>query len=133
MANCLQYRKRKITDKNLPNSILHNPEFAVDSQMYQDLLEMERKLDWTVTRKRVEVTDAVARVPTVRKLRVSVYPKLTCIYSQMTRTLRIFLSHTVSGQTWQTTDDQSTVNVETGEGVPAWQLRIDGRLLDVSP
>ena len=33
--------------------------------MYQDLLEMERKLDWTMTRKRVEVQDAMARTPTV--------------------------------------------------------------------
>ena len=34
--------------------------------MYQDLLEMERKLDWTMTRKRVEVQDALARPHTVR-------------------------------------------------------------------
>jgi len=33
--------------------------------MYQDLLEMERKLDWTMTRKRVEVQDALARSHTV--------------------------------------------------------------------
>jgi hypothetical protein len=33
--------------------------------MYQDLLEMERKLDWTMTRKRVEVQDALGRIPTV--------------------------------------------------------------------
>jgi SWI/SNF-related matrix-associated actin-dependent regulator of chromatin subfamily D len=34
--------------------------------MYQDLLEMERKLDWTMVRKKVEVQDALARNPTVR-------------------------------------------------------------------
>jgi len=33
--------------------------------MYQDLLEMERKLDWTMMRKRVEVQDALGRTPTV--------------------------------------------------------------------
>lgn len=33
--------------------------------MYQDLLEMERKLDWTMMRKKVEVQDALARGPTV--------------------------------------------------------------------
>ena len=33
--------------------------------MYQDLLDMERKLDWTMTRKRVEVQDALSRNPTV--------------------------------------------------------------------
>ena len=30
--------------------------------MYRDLLEMERQLDWTISRKRVEVQDAVARI-----------------------------------------------------------------------
>lgn len=59
------YRKRKLTDKALPNVILQNPNFAQDSQMYQDLLDMERKLDWTMMRKRVEVQDALARNPTV--------------------------------------------------------------------
>lgn len=33
--------------------------------MYQDLLEMERKLDWTMTRKKVEVQDALVKTPTV--------------------------------------------------------------------
>lgn len=55
-------RKRKITDKNLPNALLQNPEFAQESAMYQDLLQMERKLDWTMTRKRVEVHDALQRI-----------------------------------------------------------------------
>ena len=34
--------------------------------MYQDLLEMERKLDWTITRKKVEVQDVLVKTPTVR-------------------------------------------------------------------
>ncbi len=34
--------------------------------MYQSLLDMERKLDWNMTRKKVEVQDALSRVPTVR-------------------------------------------------------------------
>lgn len=55
-------RKRKITDKNLPNTLLQSPEFAEDSAMYRDLLQMERKLDWTMTRKRVEVHDALQRI-----------------------------------------------------------------------
>ncbi|RDB17579.1 SWI/SNF and RSC complexes subunit ssr3 [Hypsizygus marmoreus] len=104
-------KKRKITDKNVPNVILQNPDFAQDSQMYQDLLEMERKLDWTMMRKKVEIQDALARNPTT------------------TRTLRIFLSHTVSGQLWQTGGDV-VPNFETGEGIPAWSFKIEGRLLE---
>ncbi|GLB44557.1 putative SWIB/MDM2 domain containing protein [Lyophyllum shimeji] len=105
-------KKRKLTDKAIPNVILQNPEFAQDSRMYQDLLEMERKLDWTMMRKRVEIQDALGRNPTT------------------TRTLRIFLSHTVSGQLWQT-GGEVTANFETGEGIPAWQFKIEGRLLEL--
>lgn len=56
---------------------------------------------------------------------------------QTTRTLRVFLSHTVSGQVWQQSGDapipsaDGNVNIETGEGIPAWQLKIEGRLLEV--
>ncbi|KAG5637443.1 hypothetical protein H0H81_004552 [Sphagnurus paluster] len=105
-------KKRKLTDKTIPNVILQNPDFAQDSRMYQDLLEMERKLDWTMMRKRVEIQDALARNPTT------------------TRTLRLFLSHTVSGQHWQTGGD-ITANFETGEGIPAWAFKIEGRLLEL--
>ncbi|KAI0776606.1 SWI/SNF complex 60 kDa subunit [Trametes elegans] len=110
-------RKRKITDKNLPNALLQSPEFAEDSAMYRDLLQMERKLDWTMTRKRVEVHDALQRI------------------IPATRTLRIFLSHTVSGQAWQREGlegDAAKPNLETRENIPAWQLRIDGRVLEAS-
>jgi len=83
--------------------------------MYQSLLEMERNLDWTMTRKRVEVQDALARNPTT------------------TRTLRIFVSHTVSGQAWQVgeAEAEGAVNFETGQGIPAWSLKVEGRLLEV--
>lgn len=43
------------------------------------------------------------------------------------------MSHTVSGQSWQTTPDLNDApNFETGEGIPAWALKIEGRLLEVS-
>ncbi|CAL1697797.1 unnamed protein product [Somion occarium] len=90
--------------------------------MYQDLLQMERRLDWTMTRKRAEVQDALSRTMTTA------------------RTLRIFLSHTVSGQIWQQGGDSSAtpapesgsnINPETGEGIPAWQFKVEGRLLEI--
>ncbi|EIN05710.1 BAR-domain-containing protein [Punctularia strigosozonata HHB-11173 SS5] len=106
-------KRRKITDKSVPQSLLNNPAFAEDSKMYQDLAEMERRLDWTVSRKKVEVQDALGRTMTIN------------------RTLRLFLSHTVSGQTWQTGVDAPTPNFETGEGIPAWQFKLEGRLLEI--
>src|ERR1700691_5484849 len=58
---------------------------------------------------------------------------------QTTRTLRIFLSHTVSGQVWQTGEaaaaategGDAAVNFETRQGIPAWAIKIEGRLLEV--
>ncbi|KAH7924416.1 SWI/SNF complex 60 kDa subunit [Leucogyrophana mollusca] len=111
-------KKRKLTDKAVPNAFLQVPEFAEDSKMYQSLLEMEKRLDWTMMRKKVEVQDALARNPTT------------------TRMLRIFLSHTVSGQAWQVGESggdggEAGVNFETGQGIPAWSLKIEGRLLEI--
>lgn len=60
------HRRRKLTDKSIPNALAQLPDFAQESQMYQSLLEMEKKLDWTMSRKRVEVQDALARNPIVR-------------------------------------------------------------------
>jgi len=88
----------------------------VYSRMYQDLLDMEKKLDWTIMRKKAEVQDALGRT------------------ASTTRTLRLFLSHTSSGQAWQSeTSAPGTAdppNFETGQGIPAWQLKIEGRLLE---
>lgn len=53
-------RKRKFTDKSLPSSVLHSAEFT-DSKFYQQLLETERKLDWTISRKRAEIQDALGK------------------------------------------------------------------------
>jgi SWI/SNF-related matrix-associated actin-dependent regulator of chromatin subfamily D len=36
--------------------------------MYQALLDMERQLDWTMTRKKAEIQDALGRPPTVRRV-----------------------------------------------------------------
>lgn len=106
-------KKRKLTDKSVTNAILQDPDFAQDSAIYRDLVEMERKLDWTIARKKAEMQDAMTRNPSTQ------------------RTLRIFLSHTVSGQAWQAGTDAANLNPETGEGVPAWQLKVEGRLLEI--
>ena len=62
------HRRRKLTDKELPNSLKHHETFAGEAQMYHELLEMERKLDWTMMRKKVEIEDALTRVQPVRQL-----------------------------------------------------------------
>ena len=62
---------------------------------------------------------------------------LSGILRQITRTLRIFLSYTASGQVWQMGETASAeggdgaVNFETGQGITVWVIKIEGRLLEV--
>ena len=65
MNNTSPSRRRKFTDKSLPSSVLHSAEFT-DSKFYQQLLDMERKLDWTMSRKRTEIQDALGKPAFVR-------------------------------------------------------------------
>lgn len=71
----------------------------------------------------------------------------------MKRTLRVFLSNTVHNQEWQKQQEakpegaegaggqdgavapiqSKTVDMENGKNIPGWVLRVEGRLLDVSP
>ncbi|KIJ41033.1 hypothetical protein M422DRAFT_209501 [Sphaerobolus stellatus SS14] len=105
-------KRRKLTDRSIPTSLLNSFE---DSQLYFNLLEAERKLDWTIARKRMEIQDSYGK------------PSL------VTRTLRVFLSHTVEGQPWQTADgmslDPTNIDFSSGSGIPSWTFKIEGRLL----
>jgi hypothetical protein len=58
-------RRRRLGDKTLPQSLTGNPTFAADSKMYQDLLDMERRLDWQMMRKKAEIQDTIGRPLTV--------------------------------------------------------------------
>lgn len=53
-------RSRKPTDKNLPDGV---DDFTVGdvAQRYRDLRDFERRLDATMTRKRLDIVDAVTR------------------------------------------------------------------------
>ncbi|KAL7408971.1 hypothetical protein BDY24DRAFT_404835 [Mrakia frigida] len=84
-----------------------------ESKMYADLVEMEQKLDWTITRKKVEVQDAVGRPVKVK------------------RTIRVYLSNTSSFQTPPPPPaGESDVPGPEAGAIPSWALKIEGRLLD---
>ena len=104
--------------------------------MYQDLVEMEKKLDWTMLRKKVEIQDALGKPAHVSKILSTMIQALQLQldgFVQTTRTLRIFLSHTSSDQAWQREAAQSAEqpNFETGTGIAAWSFKVEGRVLDV--
>lgn len=52
----------------------------------------------------------------------------------MNRTLRVFLSHNVEGQPWQTGEamglDPTNLDFNSGQGIPSWTFKIEGRLLE---
>lgn len=146
-------KRGRPTTRALPPSITRS---VPESAMYQDLVRIERALDWTVARKRAEVQDALGRNTKVK------------------RTLRIFLSNTCSNQPFQVeakrdaerrkeeanrsraknADGDDTMDGEDGastsadvnkttseadkleairpEEVASWTLKIEGRLLEPS-
>ncbi|KAL5621261.1 hypothetical protein BROUX41_006731 [Berkeleyomyces rouxiae] len=90
-AEMAKRRSRKPTDKNMPEGI---DKCIPDAELvahYNKLRNYERRLDATITRKRLDALDSVNR-----------YPKHW-------RTLRIWISNTVEDQPWQ----QTSLNVDS--------------------
>ncbi|XP_065664935.1 SWI/SNF-related matrix-associated actin-dependent regulator of chromatin subfamily D member 1 isoform X2 [Hydra vulgaris] len=94
-------KKRKIKDQIITQEVI---ELVPESQAYMDLLAFENKLDATITRKKLDIQEALKR-PLKQK-----------------QTLRIFVS----------TNVYPAKIDETGrETAPAeWEVRIEGRLLN---
>ena len=95
-------KKKKLADKILPQKVR---DLVPESQAYMDLLSFERKLDYTITRKRLDIQEALKR-PMKHK-----------------RKLRIFISNTFFPGKAEGMDEQEAV-------VPSWELRVEGRLLE---
>lgn len=95
-------KKKKISDKVLPQKVR---DLVPESQAYMDLLAFERKLDFTIMRKRLDIQEALKK-PIKQK-----------------RKLRIFISNTFfPGKSDQEGNEEPVV--------PSWELRVEGRLLD---
>ena len=121
-----QHKRRKPTDKTLP-SLSHDEGLDKLKKEYERLLELERTLDVTYTRKKAELQDDLASV------RKTVWKRL-----------RIRIHNECADQEWQREEstkeppvDGETANndkpdVETGKGVPSWTVHIEGAILDVS-
>ncbi len=58
-------RSRKPTDKSVPEGV-ENVIIGDGVQRYRDLRDLERRLDATMTRKRLDMVDSVSRNPKVR-------------------------------------------------------------------
>lgn len=100
-------RSRKPTDKNMPDGI---EEFVIGNgvQEYKKLREIEKRLDSSMVRKRLDIQDSMGRA------------------TKRYQTLRLWISNTVEGQTWQ----QRENNGDAAPGSGRYKVRIEGRLLD---
>lgn len=97
-------KKKKLAEKILPQKVR---DLVPESQAYMDLLAFERKLDATITRKRLDIQEALKR-PMKQK-----------------RKLRIFISNTFYPP------KETNESNDGGEGsVASWELRVEGRLLE---
>lgn len=95
-------------------SLLSLPE----SKLYAELIESEQKLDWTLTRKRAEIQDAV----TTGRAGAG----------RVKRTLRMFTSNTTTRPApTATADDAADASSTSDRPEPGFVMRLEGRLLDV--
>ncbi|KAI1780239.1 hypothetical protein F4818DRAFT_395058 [Hypoxylon cercidicola] len=104
-------RSRKPTDKNLPDNI-DDCTVGDMATRYRELRDFERRLDATITRKRLDIVDSVNR--SVKRW----------------KTLRIWVANTAEDQVWQ----GNGLNVDTFDFSsnlePTYRVKIEGRLLD---
>ncbi|KAJ3281407.1 SWI SNF, matrix associated, actin dependent regulator of chromatin, sub d, member 3, partial [Borealophlyctis nickersoniae] len=88
--------------------------YVPESKLYTELQEFEKKLDSTISRKKLDLLDGLAK-PIKTK-----------------RTLRVFLSNLASDQYIEMSDLGGAADAFDLESarIPSWTLRIEGRLLD---
>ena len=104
-------RSRKPTDKNIPEGV---EECIIGDGVanYRKLREVERRLDASTMRKRMDLQDS--RGTGVKRF----------------RTLRVWISNTVEDQEWQGGDVEVDAFDFTTRRDASWKVKVEGRLLD---
>ena len=118
-----------------------------DSAAFDELLKVESKLDWTLMRKKAELNDALGR-PVKVKRALRVFISNTAHDQAWQKEKDAQAAAEAAGQKADgdvamgeggevkppsgapTSAVDPLVDVNTGKGVPGWNLRIEGRLLD---
>lgn len=112
-------QSRKPTDKELPDGI-EDAVIGDSAEQYKRLREMERKLDATMMKKRLDIQDSVNR------------------NAKGYRTMRVWISNTVENQSWQQqqqqeeeeSSGQNNDSAGSRSGGGRYRVKIEGRLLD---
>lgn len=136
-------RSRKPTDKTMPDGV-ESVVIGDGVQRYRDLRAFERRLDATMTRKRLDIMDSVQRngpkvgspIMCPRKLKrhqnTVHWQADMCFVTQRYKTLRIWISNTVENQLWQTGGLGTSVDSFdfSTNAEATYSVKIEGRLLD---
>lgn len=114
-----QHKRKKPTDRSLP-SLAYDEQLESLKKEYEKLVELEKTLDATCTRKKAEMLDESSSMK-----------KTTW------KSLRVRISNECSNQEWQEASNEagsstSKPNFDTGKGIPNWTVKIEGKLVDVS-
>ena len=105
-----QRRARKPTDRNLPDG-LEDIVIGDGVEQYKKLQAAEKRLDALMARKRLEIQDNINKNVKRQK------------------TMRFWISNTVSGQPWQSDPDEEGFTFESTSD-PTYKVTIKGRLLE---
>ena len=106
-----QRRARKPTDRNMPEGI-EDLVYGEGVQQYKDLREVEKKLDYAMMRKRLDIQDTVNRNVKRQK------------------TMRIWISNTCENQPWQRPAlDENSFDFNSGADA-TYKVKVEGKLLD---
>lgn len=106
-----QRRSRKPNDRNMPEG-LEEITIGEGVRQYRELRDVEKKLDYAMMRKRLEIGDSIHRM------------------NKRHKTMRIWISNTADNQPWQERGMDADA-FDFGTGVDAtYKVKIEGRLID---
>ena len=106
-----QRRARKPTDRNIPEGV-EDLVIGEGVNQYKELREVERKLDYAMMRKRLDIQDSVSRNVKRQK------------------TMRIWISNTCENQAWQRGAlDENSFDFNSGAD-STFKVKVEGKILD---
>lgn len=106
-----QRRARKPTDRSMPEG-MEDLIIGDGVQQYKELRDIEKKLDYAMMRKRLDIQDTVTRSVKRQK------------------TMRIWISNSVENQPWQRPPlDENSFDFDSGADA-TYKVKIEGRLIE---
>lgn len=106
-----QRRAKKPTDRNMPDGI-EDMIIGDGVQQYKELREQERRLDYAIMRKRLDLQDSFHRS------------------NKRQKTLRLWISNTADNQPWQRSGLEENAFDFDSAGESTVRVKIEGRLLN---